>query len=317
MKINKTNVLTACLMSFGAMSAAYASPEIESNNSIASAQALPASGSHSINGVIGVLGGSTSDDLDYYSFQASAGDVLNIDIDNGYGGAGNVNTIIAIFDTSGTLLRMNDNATSLDTGSSSVLDSRIDAFVVPASGTYTVGVSAFPQFFNLDGTVPVTSSSTSTISVGPGPGPAPAPGGMIASFTPAGDYTLNIDGISSRVKQINIEIKPGSSELAPLNPRSQGKIPVAIMGAVGFDVHQVKQTTLSFGSSGNEKSLSKCQPQAKDINKDGYADLLCHFENSASGFRSGDIEGIVKGELNGGARFEGHAVLKVVPSRRK
>jgi hypothetical protein len=121
----------------------------------------------------------------------------------------------------------------------------------------------------------------------------------------------------NKTRQINIEVKPGIKDLAPLNPRSMGKVPVAIMGSADFDVSAIKQDTLSFGSSGNEKSLSKCQPQTRDINRDGYPDQLCHFENNVAGFKSGDIEGILKGSIDGNVQFEGRALIKVVPTQKK
>ncbi|MEN8169527.1 MAG: hypothetical protein ABFS08_04820 [Pseudomonadota bacterium] len=300
MNTTRTSLLVACCACIGMASNAFAISEVESNDSIPTAQTLAPASSHSIDGVMGVIGESTHDDLDYFAFHANAGDVLDVDIDNGYGGAGYVNTIIAIFDESGTLLRMNDNADSLDEGSISIADSRIDAFVAPASGIYTVGVSTFPRFFNLDGNTSVDSRYARR-----------------GSINPTGDYTLNLSGMTDGIKQINIEIKPGNNKLAPLNPRSKGKIPVAIMGSNDFDVDNIDQNSLTFGSSGSENSLNKCQKVTRDINNDGYGDKLCHFENRAAGFRSGDIEGILMGTTNGGTDFVGRSILKVVPSKRK
>jgi hypothetical protein len=291
MKINNTNVLSACLLTFGLASHVYAIPEQEVNDSLSAAQPLAAANTHGVEGMMGNAGERTTKDVDYFTFEAQVGDVLDIDIDNG-----TFDSILAIFDETGTLHRMNAYSNGLDAGSSSVMDARIDRFVAPKSGRYTVGVSSAPRYF-LNGGAILNE-------------------GLV---TRPGTYALNISGITipSKVKQINIEVKPGNNDLPPLNPRSQGKIPVAIMGAAGFDVGNIKQASVSFGSSGNEKSLSKCQPGSRDINSDGYMDLLCHFENNAAGFKSGDIEGVLKGEMEGGIRFEGRALLKVLPSQRK
>lgn len=298
MNINKNKLLTACIIALGVASNTYASPEVEPNNSLANAQALTNGNSYSIRGMMGNIGDTSHDDLDYFKFSATAGDVLTIDIDNGYGGSGNINTIIAIFDESSRLLRMNAYSSSIDSDSTSILDARIDKFVAPSSATYTVAVSNVPRYFINGGGI-MGFFGTSTTSVG--------------------DYTLNISGMTatSRTKQINIEVKPGNNQLAPLNPRSKGKIPVAIMGSASFSVSDIKQSTLRFGASGNENSLNKCQSVLRDINKDGYSDQLCHFNNHVANFKSGAIEGILKGELDDGMAFEGRALLKVVPSRRK
>lgn len=298
MNTNNTKLFATCLVAFAMASNAYASAEVEPNNSLANAQGLAGSSSHSIQGMMGNIGDARHDDLDYFKFTAKAGDVLDIDIDNGYGDAGNLNTVIAIFDGSARLLRMNAYATSIDAGSISTLDARIDKFVVPTTGTYTVAVSNVPRYFTNGGHVMTFFGSTTTS---------------------VSDYTLNISGITaaSRTKQINIEVKPGNDKLTRLNPRSKGVIPVAIMGSASFDVSGIKQSSLSFGASGNEKSLSKCQSVRRDINKDGYADQLCHFSNRSTNFQSGAIEGILKGKTSNGVNFEGRALLKVVPSRRK
>jgi len=289
MKTNKTQIVAACLVAIGLGSSAYASPEQEVNNSIAEANVLTGASSHAVEGLM------SNDDLDFYTFDAKAGDVLDLDIDNGVGGTGSIDSVLAIFDDAGNMLRMNAYSDGLDAGSTSIADARIDKFVAPASGRYSVGVSTVPRYFTEGGNVMSFSSRRAT----------------------AGDYTLNISGITiETTKQINIEVKPGVKEMAPLNPRSKGKVPVAIMGAADFTVADINQDTLTFGSTGGENSLSKCQPQLRDINQDGYVDQLCHFENSDAGFQGGDIEGVLQGSLKDGTNFEGRALLKVVPTSK-
>lgn len=287
---------TAAVASYVPASHAATTEEVEINDTLPKAQGLGNNSSHSVAAVMGAFGQQTHNDVDFYTFEANEGDVITVDIDNGYGGAGSVNTILAIFDASGKKWRENDNADYVDEGSISTADAMIEAFTVPATGTYMVGVSSYPRFFNNDGSVMSNPK---------------------AKITPSGDYTLNISGITMRVKQINFEVKPGSEELTPLNPRSKGKIPVAILGAADFDVSTINQASLTFGSSGNENSLASCQPVSRDINKDGYGDLLCHFNNAAAGFRSGDIEVKMKGQTMAKQAFEGQSLLKVVPSVRQ
>ena len=298
MNVTINKLAIASILAFGITSNALATSEAEPNNSLSSAQLLQGKSSHSINAMMGENAGTTHSDLDFYTFTAKAGDVLDVDIDNGVGGNGDINSIVAIYDASGTLLRMNAYSNGVDSGSSSILDARIDKFVAPASGTYTVAVSNVPRYF-INGGNTLAFFGTTTTAVG--------------------DYTLNVSGISvaPKTKQINIEVKPGIKRLAPLNPRAKGKVPVAILGAAGFDVTTIKQKSLTFGSTGNENSLAMCQKVVRDINKDGYGDMLCHFENSTAGFRNGDIEGVLKGKTKNGTSFEGRALIKVIPSKRK
>lgn len=92
---------------------------------------------------------------------------------------------------------------------------------------------------------------------------------------------------------LGIDIKPGSFPNS-INPHSRGNIPVAILSASGFDVPaRVDASTLTFGRTGDERSLDFCN--AEDVNGDGLADLVCHFDTQTAGFGAGDEQGILKG----------------------
>jgi hypothetical protein len=294
------SILAAALLAAG-MGQAYASSltESELNNPIGSAQFLRGTASQmQISGAISAS--HDANDVDFYSFNAQAGDVLTVDIDYGFASGDSVDTVIGIFDSTGSLLRTGDDA-SIDPGSYHMYDARIDGFVVPATGTYTVGVSSYPRYFTHGG-------------------------GTWAGFLDEGDYVLVIDGVSVSKMQISMEIKPGNGNVSPpINPRSKGKLPVALMGSADFDVRSVDQSSLTFGATGDEDSLHKCSKNTRDINGDGYRDLLCHFYTAKTGFGPTSLEGRVKGRTGGsgarsasaGSDFEGSAWLKVVPSANK
>lgn len=302
MNIDRSNTryaLLAAMLAFPGLALA-GSHEAEPNHPVGLGQTLgivatsgQATGGAEVNGVVGSLSGAAVVDVDYYTFSGKEGDVVTVDIDGGMGGARNVDTILGLFGPGPAyaLLRTNDDAGyPLDPGSSHPYDSRIDNFKLPSSGTYTVGVSSFPRrFANGGGTTSNTLSGNAN-----------------------GDYTLVISGVSLPVLQISIEIKPGSGDVAPINPKSRGKVPVALLGAADFSVLDVDTGSVTFGHSGNEPSLSKCGPP-QDVNDDPWPDMVCHFENQAAGFVSSDEEGIVKGRLDDGRAFEGRGWLKVVP----
>lgn len=274
--------------------------ETEPNEPVALGQALGivaqdggTTGGAQVDGVVGVLTGAAVVDVDYYTFSGREGDVVTIDIDGGMSGVRKVDTILGLFGPgpSFPMLRTNDDAGyPLDPGSASPLDARITAFKLPSSGTYTVGVSSYPRrFANGGGTTSNTLGSSAN-----------------------GDYTLVVSGVSLPVLQISIDIKPGSDDVAPINPKSRGKVPVALLGASDFSVHDVDTGSLTFGHSGNEASLFKCG-DPEDVNGDNFPDMVCHFENQDAKFLSSDDEAIVKGKLADGRSFEGRGWLKVVP----
>src|SRR6266571_2493016 len=242
--------MAAFLAASVASEAAFAIVESEDNNTIATAQRLVISGgSVEVNGIIG-NGSLGANDVDFYSFTGNAGDVVTIDIDGGMKSDGSgVDTYIAIFRPDSTILQANDDGGILDLGSASTLDSLISNIRLPVTGTYTVGVTSSAHPFLVTGGGAVGSS------------------GFNMNLT--GSYTLVISGVSDPVQpapapapapvmQINIEIKPGTPEQPPINPKSKGSIPVALLSHSGFDAFGVDTQSLTFGHSGNEHSLIRC-----------------------------------------------------------
>jgi len=289
----------------GASNVAFAVYELEPNNPIATPQEMVvgSSGGAEINGVLGVLSGPATNDVDFYSFDGREGDVVTIDIDGGIkpngSGLRNVDTILAVFGPGPTFLKLreNDDGTSpFDSGSLSRHDALIINFRLPATGTYTVGVSSYPRFFNNGGTLMSNSLHPSLAN---------------------GSYTLLLSGVSPPQQQINIDIKPGSGELAPVNPKSRGKIPVALLSSAEFNALDANRQSITFGATGTERSLHHCGNDGEDVNGDGLADLVCHFENQVAGFDHGDLEGILRGQTVDGRQFEGRGLLKVVPGKRQ
>ena len=150
-----------------------------------------------------------------------------------------------------------------------------------------------------------------------------------------GSYTLVISGVSPTVAseppptsdtgstpepsvmQISIEIKPWpGTVMARINPNAKGDIPVALLSAQGFNALEIDESSLTFGHSGDEQSLTKCLKRGYDVNRDGRPDKICHFDNRASKFEVTDDKGIVKGTI-AGKSFEGNGMLKVIPEKRR
>jgi hypothetical protein len=110
---------------------------------------------------------------------------------------------------------------------------------------------------------------------------------------------------------VSIDIKPGDGP-ATINTKSKGTIPVAILSSSTFDaVTQVDQTSLTFGHTGNEKSLAFCSgPQ--DVNGDGLLDLVCHFNTPLTQFQAGDTKGVLGGKIVGGNSITGTDAVVIV-----
>lgn len=257
------------------------------------------------NGSVVINGGlSGITDVDFYSFEGKKDDVVQVDIDGGMTSATTgVDTMVGLFgpgtacpdgigDPAFFLYAQNNVARNplLDDGSISDKDARINEFRLPTDGVYTVGVSHSLKTFKCGGNLQVQANTT--LHTGP--------------------YTLTISGVTPSMQVINIDVKPGNADPSPVNPKARGVIPVAILGQADFNVKEVNVASLTFGQTGDEKTLRNCQKNYQDFNKDGFLDLLCHFENGDAGFDDEDLMGTVKGK-KAGKDFRGHGRLKVMP----
>ncbi len=114
--------------------------------------------------------------------------------------------------------------------------------------------------------------------------------------------------------EVSIDIKPGGGPNS-INPKSNGKIPVAILSTKEFNApSQIDPNSLTFGHTGDEQSLAFCHG-SEDVNRDGVQDLVCHFYTQDTGFKCGDTEGILKGKTTDGKPIEGSDSVKIVPCK--
>lgn len=300
MKINNLFIkaVVAMFIASGSNASVADVNEVEPNDTLATAQQLSMpTGEVTIHGVIGTLSAFTTSDLDFYSFYAKAGDVVTFDIDIGIGGAKPIHTVLAVFNPDGTIRGQTYMSNSIDPGSLNIQDPRLDNVKLTYTGVYTVAVSGYPRFFSADGIVLNPSSDT-------------------------GDYELIISGVSPSMRQIDIEVKPGDNQTTTFNPKSHGKIPVALLSESDFDAMNVDESSLSFGATGDENSLYKCHRNGMDVNGDGLLDKVCIFDVQKAGFSATNLMGKVKGRLlpqfgaatTHGTAFEGTGYLKMVPA---
>jgi hypothetical protein len=292
----RTRISNAVAAAFLAASAqlAFAVDEMEPNDALGSAQqlAVGTDGQVVIQGAIGVTEPGATPDVDYYSFEGSAGDAITLDIDGGMKAMGStgthVDTVITVFAPDGQVLVDNHDSPTIDEGSAPIggeRDARIDAppLALPVDGKYVVAVSSESRFL-------------------------------------AGSYTLIISGVTppQGMQYVNIDIKPGDrDEVTRLNPKQKRDIPIALLSrrAKGsmpaFNPLEAKIDSITFGRGGEEKSLVRCLKQHIDVNRDGMPDLVCLFDVPSGNFEEDDTAGKLKGQTKNGSRFEAVGKLKV------
>jgi len=349
----RSATLIAFLMTFLVARVALAEDEVECNNPALDANGAVAvdtngkpfpqplvfdsSGTVEVNGaIVNGLGynpcsaAPTGRDVDYYSFKANAGDVLNIAILNAYEATGTWIDLAVFGPYGGEPYHMyNETVANPNPGEPGFGDSQMDPaipnFTAQESGTYYIGISSIPgQFTGID----ALTSSTVTTDWSPMPGVV-------------GSYTLRVTGAKPQVAQINIDIRPGRRdviwsdvavreysgrghdadrdnrwgrhhELKGLRHRFGHGLPVALLSSDSFDAMDVDQSTLRFGSKGDEDSLMRCKRHGVDVNHDKKPDLVCWFDFTKADFVPGDNQGVVTGSTNSGVDFEGKGVLKMV-----
>ena len=114
------------------------------------------------------------------------------------------------------------------------------------------------------------------------------------------------------VLKVAIDIKPGSS-VNPIQLKSKGKVPVAILGNPAFDVTTVDRRTVVFA----EASPLSIGGLPEDVNGDGLLDLLLHFETQDLQLQPGDTQACLSGKTWSGQAFTGCDTVRIIELKAK
>lgn len=108
---------------------------------------------------------------------------------------------------------------------------------------------------------------------------------------------------------ISIDIKPATFPNS-INPRSKGKIAVAILTTDSFNATAVDPATVLFGVTGIE--AAPVQSAAEDVDGDGDIDLILHFVTRETGITCGDASATLTGALFSGVKIKGSDSIETV-----
>ncbi len=129
------------------------------------------------------------------------------------------------------------------------------------------------------------------------------------------DSWSSVTGLSEyECTPVEIDIKPGS-ERNPINPKSQGVVPVAVFSSESFDATDIDPSTvLLAGAPVAQKPDGRYMAHEQDVNGDGLMDLRLHLDTEemewaelATGWAT------LTGSTYGGICFEGQDNVTVVP----
>jgi hypothetical protein len=126
----------------------------------------------------------------------------------------------------------------------------------------------------------------------------------------ATDAAGSTSEFSSPVFPVDIDIVPYSG--GNVVSGRHGLIAASILSAADFDARrEVDRSSLTFGRTGSEDSLSLCLRIGFDVNRDGIRDLTCFFRARAAGFQCGDTAGILRGLRVDGVSIVGKDSVRV------
>lgn len=297
-------IAAALIAAYGGMAVAQVA-EDDKGSSISSAQRLTVD----TNGTVTVTATFSTGDIDFYSFQGTKDDEVRIDINGG------VQSGLDLFIT---FLGPNQFGLQQALGGNDDCNSADYDPCLPEDGVVV------PLKLAQDGVfyVAVTHALAQVVD-----------NGAVSGYDPSvpmagGSYTLTISGVSpaqaqepppseeTAVKNVRIDIRPGERAEKATVHLARARVPVAILSSEDFDAMQIDTSTLTFGRSGNEKSLEKCYPKGVDVNRDRRRDMVCLFSVKASDFEPNDVAGVVKGSTATGTQFQGRGLLKVIELRK-
>jgi hypothetical protein len=116
-------------------------------------------------------------------------------------------------------------------------------------------------------------------------------------------------GVDAPVRiDVAIDVRPDSAE-NPVNPGSNGVLPVALLGSEGFEVMDVNPDSLALGVSGAPAE----EFAYADANGDGWIDLVAHYSVPATGTAYGDTSMCLTGATLDGVELSGCDAIRTVP----
>jgi hypothetical protein len=116
---------------------------------------------------------------------------------------------------------------------------------------------------------------------------------------------------------VPVEVKPGKSELAPINLKAQGLLPVALLSMPTFDALGIDIATIALGDPDTGFSTAPMSSRIAELNGDGRLDLLLKFATPGlvqAGALTGDTTRLsLTARTAAGTSVLGVALVRIVP----
>jgi len=192
-------------------------------------------------------------------------------------------------------------------------------FDASASSDPDGSIETYEWDFDGDGNFEVsTSSPTTTYTFGSG-----GRYDVTLRVTDDDGAAAVVTGTVTVLYEVDVAVKPGGRGAKPINPRSRGLLPVAVLTDSEFDpVATADRSTIRFGDpddvgftgSGNPTGGASVAHggHVEDVDNDGDDDLMLHFPTRAADFDGEDTEAKLVGLTDNGVPFVGTDNIRIV-----
>jgi hypothetical protein len=197
----------------------------------------------------------------------------------------------------------------------------------------TLNSAGMPSVPESDPALPVSGASPQSSTITWTPGDALV-GTHVAVFTATDENALQgLCSVTITVEagsggggggdpEVEIDIKPGSDD-NPINLKSRGKIPVAVLTTADFDAASLDPATVTLGNDDGDdtpvaaRNNGTLMASLEDVDQDGDLDLVLHVDTQAL-VRNGDLgagttELILNGTTTDGTPVQGRDGVRIVP----
>jgi len=122
------------------------------------------------------------------------------------------------------------------------------------------------------------------------------------------------DAVTPTGIEVVIDIRPGS-ECNPVNPKSNGVLPVGILSSETFDATQADPSTVFLAEApiASPSQQGKFLASEEDVNGDGWVDLVVKFETELLDLVLPTGSAVLVGTTFEGQAFWGEDAVRIVP----
>ena len=158
--------------------------------------------------------------------------------------------------------------------------------------------------------IPLTPLQIRTLLVQTG---SPQLGNTAEHIGPRPDLRQAIAQLPHSAVDLALDIRPGGFP-NPVNPKSKGVIPVAVLTTETFHASTVNPTTVRFGATGTE--AAPVQSALEDVDGDGDIDIMLHFRTQNTAIQCGKTSASLTGQTFDGRAIEGSDSIVTVGCRK-